>query len=96
VEEHLFDVDLQCEDRPLVLDRHRVEIVGVGKDPRGSVDPQRVSAAGDEKQRAGVGPLQQVEVAVDPLVARPFRNRERRVVDDVDEAGRPTWSARAG
>ena len=34
------------------------------------------------------GPLQHVEVAVHPLVARPLRDRDRGVVDDVDEAGR--------
>jgi glucan phosphorylase len=28
--------------------------------------------------------LQQVEITVRPLVARPLRNRNRRVVDDVD------------
>ena len=35
-----------------------------------------------------MGPLQHVEIAVHPLVARPLRDRDRGVVDDVHEAGR--------
>jgi hypothetical protein len=85
---NLFDVDLQREDRPLALDGHRVEVVGVGEDPGRSVDAQRVPAAGNEEQRADIRPLQHVEVAVHSLVARPLRNRDRGVVDDVDEARR--------
>ena len=67
---------------------HRVEIVGVREDPGRAVDPQRVAATGNQGQSADLRALQYVEVAVDPLVARPFRDRDGGVVDDVNETGR--------
>ena len=46
---------------------------------------QGVAAAGDEEVEADVRVGQHVAVAVDPPVARPLRDRDRALVDDVHE-----------
>lgn len=73
VKEHLFDVDLQRQDGTLACHDHLVEVVGVGEDACGPVDPQPVPPTGDQEQCAHVGPL---------------RNRDRGAVDDMHEARR--------
>ena len=71
------------------LDQHLVEERRVADQPGAAVDAQGVAAAGDEEVQPDVRVLQDVLVAVGPLVARPLGERDRVVVDDVHQlAGR--------
>lgn len=88
MEEDLLDRDLDDELRPVALDDEVVEVGGVGHDRRPPVDPQRVAATGDHEQQPDVGIPEDVSVAVGTPVARPFRDRDRRGVDDMDESSR--------
>jgi len=88
VEEDLLDLDDQGQHGPVALDHHVVEPRGVRDQSGPAVDAEGVAASGDEEDQSGVGVLQDVEVAVDPLVALALRDRERPLVEDLHEPGR--------
>lgn len=86
--EHLVDLDDHDDGRAVSAHEHLVEVRGVGAEPRPPVDPQRVAAAGDERQQADVWVGEDVVEAVGSAVTGPVGDRDRAIVEDAHEPGR--------
>lgn len=74
--------------RPMSLDDHVIEEIGIPDNLGRPVDPQGVRPARDHGQDADIGVLQNVVETEDKLVSGPFRDGNGVVVQDVDESCR--------
>jgi hypothetical protein len=86
--EDLLDVHHHGQKRPVALDDHLIEEGRVAYQSGRAVDPECVAAAGHQKNQADVRVVHDVVETVRAAVARAFRDRDRRVVDDQREPGR--------
>ena len=86
MQEDLLHFDTDRETGDLAPDRHRGEQVGVARDARATIHPQRLATGRHEEQQPDVRIGQDVPHAVEPFVAGSIRNHEVRVVQHADES----------
>ena len=87
MEEALLDLDTNGHERHLAVYDAAFEDLPIARNPRLPVDAQGLFAAGHEEDQADVRVRQQIEHAVQPLVAWTFRDDESPVIEDLDKAG---------
>ncbi len=88
MEVDLFGGDENSAAWDLAVNCQRIEKLRVGGDPRAAIDAQGFIDARHKKDHADPRPLYEVAERIDPVVAEPVGNQQRRVVDHVDEARR--------
>jgi hypothetical protein len=86
VKEHLLDMDLEREHRPVPLDHEVVEPRRVADHTRSAVDAEGVGAAWDDEQEGDMGVRQNVHVAVGAPVAGTLGDDEGVLVEHVSQA----------
>src|SRR5258708_5775485 len=88
MEKALLDRDDDRELRALALDRHLLQQLLVLNDLGGSIDPERLANAGNQKDRTSVRVVEDIRQPVETLVPPSVGDRDRLVVENGDEAGR--------
>src|SRR2546430_14402974 len=87
VEEALLHLEADGDERALAVGDQRLEDLRRANARSAPVPPERLLAARDEEDHAGVRVLEQVPHAVQALVAGPVGDHEVAVVEDADEPG---------
>ena len=87
MEEHFLDVDDECERRPMSVDDELVEEGRVSNEGGFAVDSERIAAARNHKDQAGVATTQNVVKGVGAAVSRTFGNDQSGVAQHVSKTG---------